>query len=159
VPTAVHPAPVGGATHLRGHLVDREVERAHLVIGGRLGADHRALGEGGQLDVHGFVVLARVGFAVDLDVHPDDPVIVFLQLRQLLTHVLPEPVRDLAVTTGDHNFHPEPPVANVWLCEGRPTSTSGRGPHGGGEAWSPPGRPGLRPHNRLQRLSQLECHY
>ena len=25
--------------------------------------------------------------------------------------------------------------------------------------WSPPGRPGLRPHNRLLRLSQLLCHY
>ncbi len=51
------------------------------------------------------VVLTRVGFAVDLDVDPDDPVIVLLQLRQLLLDVLPEPVRDLAVTTGDHNFH------------------------------------------------------
>ena len=77
----------------------------HLVVGGRLGPDHRALGERGQLEVHRLVVLPRVGLAVDLDVDPDDPVIVLLQLRQLLTHVLPEPVRDLAVTTGDHNFH------------------------------------------------------
>ena len=57
------------------------------------------------LEVHSLVVLSRVGLTVDLDVHPDDSVIVLLQLRQLLLHVLPEPVRDLAVTTGDHNFH------------------------------------------------------
>ena len=62
VPAVVHPAAVGGAAHLRGHLVERQVERGHLVLGGGLGPDHGSLGERGQLDAYGAVGLARVAF-------------------------------------------------------------------------------------------------
>ena len=80
----VDAAAVGGAAHLGGHLVERQVEGTHLVVGGGLGPDHRALGERRELHVDGLVVLAGVGLAVDLDVDPDDPVVVLLELGQLL---------------------------------------------------------------------------
>ena len=46
-PRPVGLAAVGGAAHLGGHLVQRQVESAHLVVGCGFGPDHRALGEGG----------------------------------------------------------------------------------------------------------------
>ena len=72
-------APVGGAAHLRGHLVQCEVERRHLVSGTGFGPDHRALGKCGQLQTYGAVGLARVALTLDLDVHPHDPVVVLLE--------------------------------------------------------------------------------
>ena len=110
MPAVVDPAAVGGAAHLRGHLVEGQVERGHLVLGGGLGPDHRSLGERGQLDAYGAVVLARVALVLDLDLDPDDPVVVLLEPGELLLDVTAEPVRQLAVTTRDHNFHVNLPL-------------------------------------------------
>ena len=172
---AVHAPSVGGSLHLARHLVQRQVEGGHLVVGRRLGADDRALREGGQLHVHGAVVLSGVGFAVDLHVDPHDPVVVLLELRQLLRAVGPEALLDLAVPAGDHNFHVNLLVrtrcamgdlSGSWHASrsrGAHRTAPGRPPEAVrpvvGTRWSPPGRPGLRPHNRLLRLSQLLCHY
>ena len=105
VASVVDPPPVGCPPHLRGHLVQGQVEGAHLVVGRGLRPDDRALGEGGQLYVDCLVVLSWIGFAFDLHVHPDDPVVVLLEFGQLLRCVLAKPVRDLTMTCGDHNFH------------------------------------------------------
>ena len=113
MPAAVDSAAVGGAAHLRGHLVDGEVEGAHLVLGRGLGPDHRPLGERSQLHLHGAVVLSRVAFVLDLDLHPDDPVIVLLESGQLLGDVAAKPLRQLAVPTRDDNFHVNLPFS-VW---------------------------------------------
>ena len=86
----VDTAPVGGPPHLRGHLVQREVERRHLVGGAGLGPDHRSLGERRELDAYGAVVLARIAFVLDLDLNPDDPVVVLLEPSELVLHVLAE---------------------------------------------------------------------
>ena len=70
-----------------GHLVQRQVEGGHLVLGGGLGADHRALGEGGQLDADGAVGLARVALLLDLDLDADDPWSCFSEPGELLLDV------------------------------------------------------------------------
>ena len=91
VSAAVHPATVGGAPHLGGHLVQRQVEGGHLVVGGGLGPDHRALGERSELDADGTVGLARVAFLLDLDLDADHPMVVLLQPGELLLDMLAEP--------------------------------------------------------------------
>src|SRR5262249_39116601 len=88
----VYPASVGGTAHLRRHLVEGQVERPHLVLGTRLGTYHRTLREGGQLHMGRSLVLSRIGFAVDLDVHPHYPMVMLLQPGQLLCRVGAEPV-------------------------------------------------------------------
>ena len=105
--------PVGGAAHLRGHLVEGEVERGHLVGGARLGPDHGPLRERGQLEPYGAVALARVALVLDLDLHPDDPVVVLLEPGQLLLDVTAKPIRQLAVSTRDRQLPCEPPVAQL----------------------------------------------
>ena len=87
MPAVVDAAPVGGPAHLRGHLVQGEVERAHLVLGGGLGPDHRALGERRELHLDRPVVLSGVALALDLDLHPDDPMVVLLEPGELLLDV------------------------------------------------------------------------
>ena len=79
MPAVVLATAVGGPAHLGGHLVQRQVQGAHLVLGGGLGPDHRALGERRQLDAHGAVGLARVAFLLDLHLDADDPVVVLLE--------------------------------------------------------------------------------
>ena len=54
---------------------------------------------------YGSVVLARVLLVLDLDLDPDDPVVVLLQPGELLLDVLAEPVGHLAVPSRDHNLH------------------------------------------------------
>ena len=120
MPAVVDPPPVGGPPHLRGHLVEGEVERGHLVDGRRLGADHRTLGERRELDSDGAVTLARVGFAVHLDLHPHDAVVVLLEPGQLLLDVAAIPVGDLAVSAGDHNIHVNLPCRRCPVGPGRP---------------------------------------
>ena len=56
-------------------------------------------------DADGAVGLAGVALVLDLDLHADDPMIVLLQSQQLVVDVASEPVRDLAVPSGDHNVH------------------------------------------------------
>ena len=62
-----------------------------------------------------------------------------------------EPVGHLAVPSVDHNVHVDLPclVGSLGAHAGHP---GGVVP---GDGWSPSGRPGLRPHNRLLRLSRL----
>jgi hypothetical protein len=115
VAAAVHPAPICGAAHLRGHLVEGEVQGCHLVHGGRLGPDHRSLRERGELESYGAVVLARVALTLDLDLDPHDAVVVLLESRQLLGDVTPESIRQLAVPTRDHNFHVNLPLLGWFL--------------------------------------------
>jgi hypothetical protein len=50
-------------------------------------------------------VLSRIAFVLDLDLDPDDSMVVLLESRQLLRDMTAEPIRQLAVTTRDHNFH------------------------------------------------------
>src|SRR3712207_7926933 len=72
-----------------------------------------------------------------------------LEPAELLLRVCPERVRDLAVATFDDDVHATLPV--------EPCTVSRRA---GRSTWrSPSGRPGLRPHTRLLRLSQLLRHY
>jgi hypothetical protein len=113
--TAVDPAAVGGLAHLGGHLVERHVEGAHLVLGRGFRPDHRTLREGCQLHLDGTVVLSRVAFALHLDLDPHDPVIVLLQPGELLGHVGSKPVRQLDVATRDDNFHVNLPCLMVQL--------------------------------------------
>ena len=87
VPPAVHALAVGGPAHLGGHLVQGQVQGGHLVLGGGLGPDHRALGERGQLDADGSVGLAGVALLLDLDLDPDDAMVVLLQSGELLLDV------------------------------------------------------------------------
>ena len=105
VAALVDATPVGGAAHLRLHLVEGEVERAHLVLGGRLGADHRALGERRELDLGRAVVLARVLLELHLHLDPHDAVVVLLQTGELLRDMFAEPIGHLAVPSRDHNLH------------------------------------------------------
>ena len=105
VTAAVDAAPVGGSAHLRLHLVEREVEGTHLVLGRGLGPDDRALGEGRQLDLRRPIVLARVLLELHLHLDPDDPVIMLLQTGEFLRDMFAEPIRHLAVPSRDHNLH------------------------------------------------------
>ena len=98
-------AAVGGPAHLRRHLVERQVEGAHLVLGGGLGPDDRTLGEGRQLDADGAVGLARVAFVLDLHLDADDPMVVLLEPGELLGDVTAEAVRELTVSAGDDHVH------------------------------------------------------
>jgi hypothetical protein len=104
-PAPMDTPPVRSPSHLGRHLVQREVQRSHLLLRRRLGTDHGPLRVGGQLDAHRAVVLPGVAFTLDLDLDPDDPMVVLLQSRQLLGDVTSEPVRELAMTSRDHNFH------------------------------------------------------
>src|SRR6185295_14147377 len=63
-----------------------------------------------QLDAYGALALARVRFAVDLDLHPHDAVIVLLESGELLLDVAAIPVGDLAVPSGDHYIHVNLPL-------------------------------------------------
>ena len=47
---------------------------------------------------------------LDLDLDPDDPVVVLLEPGQLLLDMTAEPVGELAVPTGDHNVHVNLPL-------------------------------------------------
>ena len=105
VASLVDAAPVGGAAHLGLHLVEGEVERTHLVLGGRLGPDHRSLGEGGELDLGRTVVLAGVLLELHLHLDAHDPVVVLLQTCELLRDMFAEPIGHLAVPSRDHNLH------------------------------------------------------
>src|SRR4029079_6891777 len=100
---------------------------------------------------HGSIVLTGVSLLLDLDLHPDDPVIVLLEAGQLLFDVTAEPVGHLAVPSIDHNVHVDLP------CLVRSLGAHANHPGGvvPGDERSPSGRPGLRPHNRLLRLSRL----
>jgi hypothetical protein len=153
VAALVHTPPVCGAAHLRLHLVEGEVERAHLVLGGCFGADHRPLGEGGELHLGRAIVLARVLLELHLNLDPHDAVVVLLQTGELLRDVFAKPVGHLAVPSCDHNLH----VNLLLASEPHPSMVPG-GVRRGRVGWSPPGRPGLRPHNRLLKRSQLLRH-
>ena len=99
-----------------------------LSVGGGLGADHGATGEGGELDPHGTIVLAGVALLLDLDVHPHDAMIVLLQPGQLLRYVTAEPIRHLAVPARDHDLHVNLPYVDD---DGRGGRTRDRAPwHG-----------------------------
>src|SRR6185503_3640253 len=116
-----------------GHLVERQVERRHLVGSRRLGADHRPLGERRELYSDGAVTLARVGFTVDLDLYSHDAVVVLLEPGQLLLDMTAIPVGDLAVTAGDHNIHVNLPLRRC------PVGWSGRPPEKRKSPGVPPG--------------------
>jgi hypothetical protein len=79
VAAVVHPAAVGGAAHLRGHLVEREVERRHLVLGAASARITGPLENAVSSTRTARSVLTGVAFLLHLDLHPDDPVIVLLQ--------------------------------------------------------------------------------
>ena len=98
-------ATVGRASHLGGHLVEGQVEGAHLVLGGRLGPDDRTLGEGGQLEADGAVGLTWVALVLDLHLDADDPMVVLLEPGELLGDMTAEAVRELTVSAGDDHVH------------------------------------------------------
>jgi hypothetical protein len=120
VPPAVHPLAVRGAAHLRRHPVEGEVEGGELVLGAGLGADHRALGEAGELDTYGAVGLSRVALLLDLHLDADDAMVVLLQSGELLPDVFAELVRQLAVPTVEHDVHQRPPLFDdfLWVLVG-----------------------------------------
>src|SRR5699024_5456269 len=82
-----------------------EVQGTHLVVGGCLGPDHRPLGDRRELDLDGTVLLPGVALPGDLDIDPDDPMVVLLQPGELLLHMTTVTIRDLAVSSLDHNVH------------------------------------------------------
>src|SRR3712207_8096936 len=55
----------------------------------------RSLGERRELEPYGALLLSRVALVLDLDLDPDDPVVVLLQPQQLLLHMAAEPLREL----------------------------------------------------------------
>jgi hypothetical protein len=63
-----------------------------------------------------------------------------------------EPIRHLAVPASDHNLHVNLLQVARAMGEDAPEWVVV-------DERSPSGRPGLRPHNRLLRLSQLLRHY
>src|SRR4051794_69758 len=103
-------AAVGGAPHLRRHLVQREVERSHLVLGGCLGPQDRSLRLRGQLDPYLALRLSGVALSLQQHLDPDDPMVVLLEARELVLHVLAKALRDLALPTADHNVHADLPL-------------------------------------------------
>ena len=100
--------------------------------------------------------VALVPVLGDLHADPDDPMVVLLQLGELLPDVGSEPVRDFAVPSGDGDVHRDllSPARRRVLSRVQDLGPRGRVP-----SWSPPGRPGLRPHTRLLGRSQLLRHY
>src|SRR5262245_12978877 len=148
---------VVGTPHLGGHLVHGQVEGAHLVDGRGLGPDHRPLGVRRELDAYGPVCLARVALVLDLYLYPHDPVVVLLQPSELVGDMVSEAIRQLTVPSGDHHVHGNLLMCGIRVtCSRPPPSRVGTGV---AAWWSPSGRPGLRPHTRLLRRSQLVCHY
>jgi hypothetical protein len=147
VPAAVHPAAVRRAAHLGSHLVEGEVERTHLVRGGGLGPDHGPLREGCQLHPDGSIVLARIALVLDLDLDLDDAMVVLLESGQLLLDVTPEPIRQFAASTRDHNFHVNLPL-NSWFLVTAPQPArrwAGRDPGRGNPVSASLGVDGARP--------------
>jgi len=88
------------------------------------------------------VVQSWVALGVDLSLDAKHLMVVFLQPRALLLDQLAKPVRHRAVTSLDHNIHDYLPGSGCKGCK---------------QDGGPSGRPGLRPHNRLLRCSQLVC--
>ena len=84
MPAVVDPSPVGGASHLGGHLVEREVERSHLVVGAASARITGPLETAVSSTLHGSVVLARIALVLDLHLDPDDSMVVLLESSQLL---------------------------------------------------------------------------
>ena len=67
---------------------------------------HRPLRERRQLDGHRSVAEPGVLLQLHLDLDAHDAVVVLLEPSELLLHVLPEPVRDLAPAALDDDVHP-----------------------------------------------------
>ena len=136
MPVAVHASAVRRATHLGSHLVEGEVERTHLVRGSGLSA--RITGPSRRPSVHRRLGRSGIALIFDLDLDLDDAMVVLLESGQLLLDVTPEPIRQFAASTRDHNFHVNLPL-NSWF---RVTSAT-KEPIGG--AGCDPGRGDLIP--------------
>ena len=109
----VHAAPVGGLAEPPLEALGGQVERLVEVLGAGLAAHDRPAGAAGDLDVLAAAVLARIALVLQLDVRPDDLVVVAFQLGELLTDVCSVMIRDHDVAPADDDLHPAGDRAGV----------------------------------------------
>src|SRR5690606_18370680 len=131
--TALQPsAPLRGAAQPAVQLRDRLVERRGELAGTCLRPDHGSAREAGDLHALAVVRLTGVGLVPQLDLDPDDLLVVPVSLGELLLDLPPEVVGHLEVAALDDDVHADLPLwSSCALAPERPrpvaatTSTPG----------------------------------
>jgi hypothetical protein len=96
---------IGGAPQPCVKLADRAVEGGVEVLRTGLGADHGASSHDGDLDTLAVVDLPGIAFVEQLNVGPDQLLVVAFDLAQFVGDMFPIVIGNLYVAALDDNVH------------------------------------------------------